>query len=504
MENNERISGALQENLLTLLCFDNENCKIVRAALTPQHFESAVFREVAGIAIDFIDQYGETVGEHLPDHLEDILKGKDTRKASTYERLVKNLFAARDGINSEYIISQLHKFVRQQNLKDSVIKAVEALEDGRIDDAEVVLQKGLSTQSVAFEGGLSLNSPEDVLAVLDQPEEPGFELGIPEFDSRGLYPRRKELTMFVAARGMGKSWFITHCAKRANLAGMSALIITLEMGEKPYAARTLQSFLSLTRRQGEVMVTRFSKDKRGNLSDLIREKLERMSLKDDDIKTKLLKRIKQTFTRRAGIRIKAFPSGTLTTAQLEAYLDGLERFDKFIPDVILIDYPDLMELDTKNLRIELGNALVKIRGIAVKRNAAAIAVSQGNRESERATTVSTDMVAEDISKLATADLMFTYSQTPAEHILGLARILAGKARNEGAKFSVLITQAYALGQFCLDSVLMKDDYWDILDENDEDDDHRRRRRRYDDDEDDDPPVRNRRTARKTTRRKADE
>lgn len=502
MENNERLGGALQENILTLLCFDDANCKIVRAALTPQLFESAVFREVAGHAIDFIDTYGETIKEHLADHLEDILKGEDKRKASTYERLLTNLFASRETINSEYVVQQLHKFVRQQNIKASVIKAVEALEDGRIDDAEIELQKGLNTQSVAFEVGLRLSSVEDVGAILDNPEEEGFELGIPELDMRGLYPRRKELTMFVAARGMGKSWFVTHCVKRANLAGWSALVITLEMGEKPYGARMLQSFFSISRREAETTVTRFEKDRKGGLLDIIREKLERMTLADTDIRSKLMKKIKQMFSRRAPIVIKAFPTGSLTISQLEAYLDGLERYENFIPDVMLVDYPDLMELDTKNLRIELGAIIQKIRGLGVKRNMATIAVTQGNRAAESATTVTTDQVAEDISKLATADLLYTYSQTPAEYALGLARLLVGKARNEGAKFSVLMTQAYALGQFCLDSVLLKSDYWDILDDNEPDTGNRRR----DDDErdDDEPPPRRRPAAKKATaRRRAD-
>ena len=57
----ERISGALQENILSLLCFDDKNCKMVRSGLTVQLFESSVYREVAGHAIDFIDAYGEAI-----------------------------------------------------------------------------------------------------------------------------------------------------------------------------------------------------------------------------------------------------------------------------------------------------------------------------------------------------------------------------------------------------------------------------------------------------------
>jgi replicative DNA helicase len=477
MKNDERLSGALQENILTLLVFDDVNAKMVRAALTPQLFESSVFREIAGHAIDFIDQFGETIKDHLPDHLEGILNGDDARKASTYKRLVDNLFTARDSVNGDYVISQLHKFVRQQKLKDAVIKAVEAIEDGRIDQAESELLKGLNSQSVAFSGGLNLSSAEDVLSVLDQPEAEGFHLGIKELDDNGVIPRRKELFCLLAPRGKGKSWFLTHCAKQALLQRWSVVIITLEMSEPSYAARMLQSFFSISRREAKIQVTRLITNKEGDLQDLIQERVDRMSMKDPDIRGVLSKRAKREFGRRPPFRIKQFPTGALDLAGLEAYLDGLERFEKFTPDVILLDYPKLMKMNPLNLRVELGAITEGLRGVAVKRNASVVIVAQGNRESENATLVTGNQVSEDISMLATVDNMLTYSQTSAEHKLGLARLFVEKARNEEAKFQTLITQAYGIGQFCLDSIPLRGDYWEFMEDRGERDQARDKRRR---------------------------
>lgn len=477
MAQDERLSGALQENILTLLCFDDENCKILRAALTPQLFESSVFREVAGHAIDFIDQYGETIKDHLPDHLESILEGDDARKAASYKRLVDNLFQSRDSVNSAYVIQQLHKFVRLQTFKSGLIRAVEYVEDGKIDEAEVEMTKAMNTQSVAFEAGLSLSNAEDVVAIFDNPEEEGFELGIAELDRLGIQPRRKEMLTFMAPRGRGKSWFITHAAKQALLNRWSCVIITLEMSEKRYAARMLQSFFAISRRDAEVRVTKLVHGRDGELNDLVQEVITRDTMKDEDMRGKLQKRAKREFIRRRPFRIKEFPPGTLTLAQLRAYLDGLERFEGFTPDVLLIDYPDLMQLDVKNLRMEIGQTFMGIRAIGVERNCATIVVTQGNRESERATTVTGDMAAEDISKLAISDVFLTYSQTIAEKGLGLARILVDKARNEDSKMSVLITQAYAIGQFCLDSVKLKaNEYWSFMKDREETDERPARRR----------------------------
>lgn len=462
-QNEEQLSGAMQENLLTLLCFDDAHCKLVRAGLTPHLFESSVFREIAGIAIDFIDQYGEAVKDHLPDHLEGVLNGDDHRKASSYKRLLNNLFQARDAVNADYVVSQLHAFVRQQTIKSGLIKAVEAIDSGRVDLAELELTNALKAQVVSFEPGLNFSDATKLTGLLDELEEPGVNIGIKELDHLGIIPRRKELMLFIAPRGRGKSWFCIHAAKMAILQRWTVVLITLEMSEKRYAARFLQSFFSISKRESHVRVAQLITDRSGRLTDVMHEQIERKTLDDPDITGYLASKIKREFRKRPPLFIKQFPTKGATIDMIEAYLEGLERFEGTTPDMIIVDYPDLMKHDAKNKRIELGELVEQLRGLGVKRNAAVVVPSQGNRESEKARTVTGDMVAEDISKNATADVVLTYSQTPMEKKLGLARLFVDKARNEADKFGVLITQAYGMGQFSLDSAMLDADYWDLVD-----------------------------------------
>lgn len=486
----QRLSGSLQENVLTVLCFDDAHCQLVRAAVTIRTFESSLFREVAGAAIDYIDQYSEAIKDHLPDALEHLLKGEDARKASAYERLLKNLYDARERVNGEYVVTQMQKFVRMQKLKSALIDAVDAVDNrGDIDAAEVILQEGMRAQAVTFDRGLALDSPEDVASVFDDPEEEGFDIGIDELDRQGIIPRRKEVYYLIAARGMGKSWFITHCSKQALIQRWSVAVITLEMSQKRYAVRFLQSFFSISRREAHIKVSRIIRDRNGNLDEIVTEELERMSMTDSDARDTLLKRAKREFKKRAPIRIKQFPTGELTMQMLEAQLDGWERHDKFTPDVICLDYPELTKLNAQNKRIELGAFVVAFRGMCVRRNAAGILVGQGNREAEGAKQVTGSMTAEDISQNATADVLLTFSQTPAEYELGLARLFVEKARNARGKMMILLTQAYEIGQFCMDSIHVRmNEYFDrVTDSGD------RRRRRDDNDDDDDPRPRRRRS-----------
>jgi replicative DNA helicase len=457
----QKLSGALQENILTLLVFSDEYSSIIRNSITPNLFESAVFRDIASQAIDFIDQFGTSIKEHLPDSLEHILEGSDKRKATSYSRVMDNLYLAKDSINGKYVINQLNGFIRQQNIKNAIVKAVASIENGEIDQAEVDLQYGLNKQIVTFTPGISLGDASQSLKFFDSATE-GIQLGIKTLDDRGITPAPGEMFLVIAPAKKGKSWALVHIGKMALLQRKKVLVITLEMSEYKYAQRFIQSFFAIGKREANVKTPQFVTDSLGRLVDIEIETIVRPTLNDPGIRAELASRLTREFKYRPPLMIKQFPTGSLTIPALKAYLDGLERFHKFVPDVLIIDYPDLMEMDSKNLRIDTGRIYKDLRGIAVSRNLALVAASQGNREAATSKLVTGEMASEDYSKIATADNVITYSQTLQEKALGLARIFVSQGRNDEDKFVSLITQSYATGQFCLDSTLMLSDYWDFV------------------------------------------
>ena len=462
MATDDKLSGALQENILTLLCFNAEFCKLIRSIVSPNLFESAVYRDVASHAIDFVDQYGEPIAEHLPDSLENILSGSDKKKAQSYQRLLDNLFLAKEGVNVKYTISKLHDFVRQQNIKSAIVKAVEAIEkNGDLNLAEIELKKGLQSQVNVFELGTNLADSKNALDFMDELDA-GIRTGIAELDKRDIMPRAGEMLLLIAPMKKGKSWGLIHFGKWAILQRKTVAHVTLEMSEKRVSQRYIQSFFSIGKREAKIKVPMFEVDSLGRLTDIKYEEIDRPALSDPDIRKSLTQKIKKEFNKRSPLIIKQFPTSSLTINELEAWLDGLERFHKIVPDMLIVDYPDLMKIDSANLRVDTGIIYKQLRGIATKRNLAVVTATQANKEGMKAKLVADHMVAEDVSKIATADIILTYSQTDQERPLGLARLYVSNARNDEDKFVVLISQAYAVGQFCLSSTLMLSDYWDIV------------------------------------------
>lgn len=461
MASEKRLSGALQENVLTLLCFDEEAAKIIRNSIEIEVFESSIYRDIASHAIDFLDLFGTAIGEHLPDSLETVLKGDDRAKARIYEKTLSNLYQAKDEVHSDYVISQLNGFVRQQNLKGGLTEAVKLVKEGKVEEAETVLNTVLNRRISSFDPGqfFIANSQRDILSFMDSINQ-SIPLGIHALDKYGIGPVKKEMLLFIAPAKRGKSWALIHCGKYSLIHRQKVCHITLEMSEDRVKQRYIQSFFSITKRESEIEYPIFEVDSRGIMSSIDFTEVERPTFNDDGIRSYILDKMKKLrmFTT-PRLVIKEFPTGTLTVSALKAYLDTLEHLHKFVPDVLIIDYPDLMRIDGANLRIDTGSIFKNLRGIGVEREMAMVVATQGNRSSADAKLVTDSHVAEDYSKIATADNVITYSQTPSEKKLGLARLYVSNGRNENDKFTVLISQSYTMGQFCLDSALINNEYF---------------------------------------------
>lgn len=459
----ERMSGALQENVLTLLCFDTDAAKMIRAAVTPQLFESRVYQDLASHAIDFLDKYGEAIKEHIADAVEENLRGDDKRKSTLYRRTLENLFESRTHVNSKYVVSRLNEFVHQQTLKASILRAVEHIESGKIDAAELALQDGMKAQLPSFDIGTPFADPQRSLAFLAQADE-GISVGIKAFDDAGIGAAPGTMLLFIAPAKKGKSWFLTHAGRFCLQQRKRVLVVTLEMSEAAYSRRFVQSFFSVTKRQAEIAVPRFQRDEHGHFIGVDFEDITRPTFGDAGVRQMIEKNIKRQFRNGSPLIIKGYPMASLTMAHFRVYLDMLERLHKFVPDVVVFDYPDLMKIDADNIRVDTGNVFRGLRGLAVERNFALITATQGNRDSASARVTTDTHVAEDYSKIATADVVITYSQTAEEKRLGLARLFVSNARNEEDKFTVLVTQSYPMGQFAIDSMRMGSDYWKRIDE----------------------------------------
>ncbi|MCK5235428.1 MAG: hypothetical protein KAR06_00470 [Deltaproteobacteria bacterium] len=456
----EKLSGSLQENLLTLLCFDEKNIPLIMNSVDVGLFESAIYREIASHAITFYQEFKKPVGDHLPDVLEDILDGKDTKKADLYERVLKNLYAAQENINDEYVLGQLANFVRQQRLKVGIKDAVECMQSGKIDEAEIALDLARKHQLTVFDAGIEISNTDSMLSFLDH-EDDFYFTGIKELDKLGICPAPKELYIVVALPNVGKSWFLTQIAKAGLMHRKRVAHITLEMSEKKTSQRYCQSLFAVAKGHPKLNIPVFERDELGRVTNIDFKAIkEPKNFRDPGIRKVLKSKLQRL--RSPQLIIKEFPTSQLTINGLKAYLENLQSSKGFLPEILLVDYPDLMEINSDNLRVDTGRIYKELRGIAVEYNIAVVTVSQANRSGEGAKLLTRKHLAEDYSKVAIADNLLTLNQTPEEYQNGLARLYVDKGRGDRKGDIILLAQNYAIGQFCLDSVRISNQYDRIL------------------------------------------
>lgn len=444
----QQFAGSLEENVLTMLCWSEQHASTILMQVDPDLFSTRYFREIASRAVEYYDRYGKPPGVHLRDLMEERLRSNE--HGQFFRRVFDKMEEIAEKLNPDYVLGKLNEYIELRQYQKLIDEAADAAHAGNLDAVRAALSQQPTQRNNS--PGIWLSDADRMLAFMERRDEDFFSSGVDTLDDLGVRPARKTMFMFIAPPKKGKSWFCVEAGKRALLHRHQVLHITLENSEELTAQRYIQSLFAMSREQGRVQrIAAFERDEGGLAAHINFRQIDAMAISQDSRPT-IMKKLRRL--RKARLLIKEFASGSLSIPQLNGYLDMLERNENFVPDLLIVDYPDLMTLDAAAIRVDTGRTFVGLRGVAVQRNLALVVPTQGNRSSADAQVVHTRMVAEDWSKIMTADTVCTYSQTAAEKEYGLARILVGGARGVEDGFMVMISQSYPTGQFCLDSARM--------------------------------------------------
>lgn len=458
-----KLTAAIQEALVATVCFseDTRNAQALMAMCPSSAFDP-YYRELVESAGTYLEQYKKVPGEHTLDLVNGLVARFPEHKA-IYKQLYASLSETAAGTNIAYVMDQASAFAKWQRMKRGIADAVDALakEDAAgLMEAESFLAKAITGNKELTYTGTRMWEPAEAMRFLDKENE-AMPVGIPELDKYQLGPARGKLHMTLGASSAGKSWWLTHLGKVASMNHLKVLHVSLEMSEDEVAQRYCMAFHSVSKRKATIEVQRFEKDQIGRLMSFSQEDLTgRPHFESVKIREHLRHRIEKR-GKRGPILIRQFPTNGLTLRELGAYVNVLETRERFIPDLLLVDYPDLMAKDTKQDHRHAINTNVEgLRGLAVEKNIMLATVSQIGRAGDGAKLVTRKHVADDKRKIDISDIVFTLSKTKAEEKLNLARVFVDKSRNDQKNFEVLVSQAFEVGQFIMDSAMMVGSaYW---------------------------------------------
>lgn len=459
----DRFTASLQVSVLAALCFDEGYGAAVASQVKPDYFDD-IWRPFVTKVLRYRKQYNRAPGPTEVGDFVDQLAGQ--RGADLLQKqLVPELLAEADHLNAEYAATRVGLFVRRQVMKSAIFEAGDRFaqdDDRMVDDVEAIFHKALRFRQQTLSAGTFLRDPK-ALTFLNQQDDV-IPLGIKELDQQRIGLVRKELLLYIAPKGSGKSWFCVHAGKQAIAQRWRVAHISLEMSEAKVIGRYYQSLFGAAKTEERYLKTMFERDDLGRISGfkIKRNNKPNMHFTQGAIKGLLRKKMRALGTRFGDLVVKDFPTSTLTMDQLISYLDYLEEVEKFVPDLLIVDYPKLMHTNRRDIRVSIGANMEELRGLGGRRGMAILAPHQGTRSTIGARRVRSSDAGEDISVVQTADTVLSYSRTEAEERLGLGRIAVEHARDSHGGSTIVISQAYHTGQYVLDSELVAQAYWDKL------------------------------------------
>ena len=124
------------------------------------------------------------------------------------------------------------------------------------------------------------------------------------------------------------------------------------------------------------------------------------------------------------LRIKSYDTGTLTPAEILSQLDAWEREDGFVPDVVIVDYADIMNSPNSEFRHAQNEIWMGLRAISINRDCLVVTATQANAASYTAEKLRLQNFSEDKRKYAHVTAMWALNQDPygREKKLGILRI----------------------------------------------------------------------------------
>tara|TARA_R100000005_G_scaffold92025_1_gene65010 strand:- start:191 stop:820 length:630 start_codon:yes stop_codon:yes gene_type:complete len=157
-----------------------------------------------------------------------------------------------------------------------------------------------------------------------------------------------------------------------------------------------------------------------------------------------LTQIQQAAPNMGKLKIKEFPTKRLTVTGLRAYLNQLRNYEDFHPDIIVIDYLELMTNQDVSMSEYMAQERIaqELRGIAVEHKCLVWTATQTNRKGKEVDIITDAELADSYGKIRVCDLAFSINQKEQEFDEGKARLFVMKSRNGRARFIVPIRIDY--------------------------------------------------------------
>ena len=334
---------------------------LCQSIVSPKYFDPE-YRQALRFALDYYSEY-TALPSVAQIHAES-------------ELLLTTVDLTKDQV--EYAANEIEAFCRQQAIIDAVVKSADFIEKGEYGSVEGLVKDALQVGLNKSAGSSVFGDIELALDEIINETKP-YAFGWPMFDELlDGGPRRRELLLFTANSGGGKSVVMANAGLDLSLIhGLRVLYLSLELP------------VSMIKSRYYTMITGIGK------REFKARKRELMAMV-------------HAFEQECGeIIVEKMPVGT-TCNQIRSFLKEFEIVKGHLPDVIVLDYLDLLGDNngghSENMWLKDKNTTEQFREIVLDYNMIGITASQQNRSAIGAKEITQAHISGGLSKHNTVDI----------------------------------------------------------------------------------------------------
>ena len=398
----------IQKIILKTLINDEEYCRKALPHIKAEYFEDE-YKPVYELILSFLQKYNKLPNSSALDV--EFQKSDYINKSNRNE--IHNLIVDLknyEEVEREWLLNSTEEWCKQRAVYLAIIKSIGIIDgkDKQLTDGAIpgILSKALQ---VSFDTNVGHDYFENSDNRYDfyhlQEDKIPFDIALLNTITKGGVSN-KTLNIILAGTGVGKSLAMCHFASANLSAGQNVLYITLEMAEERIAERI-----------------------DANLFDVPIDQLETLPRELFDSKVNTLKG-----KTRGKLIVKEYPTATAHVGHFRALLDELKLKKDFVPDVVYIDYLNIMSSSrVKGLGGSINTySLIKaiaeeLRGLAVENNIPVWSATQVTRTGFGNTDVELTETSESFGLPATADLMFALIST--DQLEGMNQLMVKQLKN---------------------------------------------------------------------------
>lgn len=452
----EPIDLSIERRVLSNLIMSTELLARCRTAGDPKLFESGPSRAVASWVWEYFDRRGEAPGKALSDIYRQRAGELQKADAELVYDFLSTMSDEWTPTNNALAVDMAMGYFKQRAVKMLTEDLERAMKSNDTSHAERLIAEFVQpTVRNVHAVNIATDSNAVFRAFNDEDEE---LFKFPKVLGRVIGPFiREDFVAFAAPPKRGKSWWLMATAITAYLQGKQVLFCSLEMSE-PQVIRRFWQYLSGCSRYGE----------KAPCPQFVEAGPDQWAIEDREFQTtrvdsspsgiKAVQERLAMYNRGGRLEIRTWPTNSLSVAGLRAELKSMEVYDKFVPDVIVLDAADNMDHGRNNAdeRHRLNGTWMALRGLASERKGAIITASHTGRQTVGGTRDAGDAdLSEDIRKLGHVTKLIVLNQTEEEKERGIYRVSC-KTQREGAAVmeQVVCTSCLAIGRPFLEARML--------------------------------------------------